>query len=265
MRSKTKEFLSLFVSFGFLQLKSVIFAGGFFALLLLSNHFTFGLARYDFLFLGAIIIQVILLLTKLETKDELKVIMVFHVIGMILELFKTNPKIGSWSYPEDAVFALGTVPLYSGFMYSAVASYIIQSWRNFQLKVGNYPSYQSTIILSLLAYLNFFTHHYILDMRWWLIIFTFILFSKTKVGYTIKQKTFQMPLVVAFFLIALFIWIAENIATYLGAWKYSYQVDGWELVDFGKITSWFLLFILSFVIVADLRLHKDKKLAKLES
>ena len=55
---------------------------------------------------------------------------------------------------------------------------------------------------------------------------------------------------VAFLLIAFFIWIAENISTYLGAWKYPDQIHTWTLVGTGKITSWFLLVVISFIIVA---------------
>jgi len=70
------------------------------------------------LFLAVIVIQAVLVLTKLETKDEVKVIMLFHIIGFCLELFKTSPGIGSWSYPEEAFFKIAGVPLFSGFMYS---------------------------------------------------------------------------------------------------------------------------------------------------
>ena len=38
--------------------------------------------------------------TGLETKDELKVITVFHLIGLLLEIYKVH--FGSWSYPEEA-------------------------------------------------------------------------------------------------------------------------------------------------------------------
>ena len=56
------------------------------------------LPRYDFLLLWCLLVQVAMLATRLETRDELKVICLFHLIGLGLELFKT--KMGSWSYPE---------------------------------------------------------------------------------------------------------------------------------------------------------------------
>src|SRR3989344_884161 len=105
-----------FLVFGIEQARAAIFAGSFFLLLFLSNHIPLGgLARYDFLFIAAVVIQVVLYFTKLETKDEVKVIFLFHIIGLVLELYKTNLLIGSWSYPEYGVLKIATVPLYSGF------------------------------------------------------------------------------------------------------------------------------------------------------
>ena len=59
-----------------------------------------------------------------------------------------------------------------------------------------------------------------------------------------------MPLVLAFLLVALFIWIAENIATWSGAWLYPNQLNGWHMVSLDKLVSWFLLMIISVVLVA---------------
>ena len=65
-----------------------------------------------------------------------------------------------------------------------------------------------------------------------------------------------MPLALGFCLIALFVWLAENISTFLGAWQYPDQVHVWNVVSTNKITSWFLLVILSFVIVSSLKHFK---------
>ena len=44
------------------------------------------LARYDFLVLSAIAIQAALLLSGLETWEEARVILVFHVVGTVMEV-----------------------------------------------------------------------------------------------------------------------------------------------------------------------------------
>jgi len=67
-----------------------------------------------------------------------------------------------------------------------------------------------------------------------------------------------MPLNVAFVLIAFFIWIAENISTYYGAWEYPDQIHVWNVVSASKITSWFLMVIISFIIVAYLKHFKKQ-------
>ena len=46
---------------------------------------------------------------------------------------------GSWSYPEEAFSKIFGVPLYSGFMYASVASYICQSWRRLDLQIYDWP------------------------------------------------------------------------------------------------------------------------------
>ncbi len=252
-----------FFVFGLKEARAAIFAGSFFLLLFLSNHIPlFGLARYDFLFLAAVLIQAILYFTKLETKDELKVIFLFHIIGLVLELYKTSPGVGSWSYPEDGILKIATVPLYSGFMYAAVGSYISQAWKIFKLELTHYKHYLISVFLCFLIYLNFFTNHYIYDFRIFLIIAVFGFFWKVKVYFTVTNIRRSMPLNIAFLLIAFFIWIAENISTYLGAWKYPDQIHTWSAVSTSKITSWFLMVIISFILVAYLKHFKKDVLKK---
>jgi uncharacterized membrane protein YoaT (DUF817 family) len=252
--------------FGLKQARAAIFAGSFFLLLFLSNHISlFGLYRYDFLFLAAIAIQAILYFAKLETKDEVKVIFLFHIVGLILELYKTSPYIGSWSYPEPGFLKIATVPLYSGFMYAAVGSYISQAWKIFRLELINFRWYAYAVTLCALIYINFFTNHFMYDFRYVLIVLVFIFFWNTKAAFTVRQKRRFIPLNLSFLLIAFFIWIAENISTYLGAWKYPDQIHQWTVVGTNKITSWFLLVIISFIIVAYLKHVKAERATRADN
>ena len=212
-----------------------------------------GLTRYDFLFLSAIAIQVLLVALRLENCREVAVLSLFHLIGMGLELFKTSPSIRSWSYPEPAFFHLRTVPLYSGFMYASVASYIMQAWRMMRVKITEFPSFTLAVGLSAAIYANFFTNHYIVDFRWPLAACVLFLFRRTYVHFTVIKKERRMPLALSFLLMGFFIWIAENIATYFGAWQYPHQKRQWAIVGPTKISSWMLLVIISFIIVAALK------------
>jgi len=257
MSMTLRAFLHEFIMFGLKEARACIFAGSFFFLLFISKYLPLGdLARYDFLFIAAIALQLVLFLTKIETWDEVKVIFLFHVLGLALELFKTHPAIGSWSYPEEAFFMIGTVPLFSGFMYAAVGSYIAQAWRILKLELTEVPSYFWTIVLAVLIYLNFFTHHFIPDMRLILIPAVFLFFARTTVTFVVTKERRSMPLALAFCLIAFFIWIAENISTFYGAWQYPDQIHVWTVVSTNKITSWFLLVIVSFILVAWLKHFK---------
>lgn len=258
-RLSLREFVRDFVAFGIKEARACIFAGSFFVLLFLSNHIPlFGLARYDFLFLSAIALQIILFLTKAETWDEIKTIFLFHIVGTVLELYKTSAFVGSWSYPEEAFFKIATVPLFSGFMYAAVGSYIAQAWRLLKIELHDYPPYWATVVLCVAIYVNFFTNAFLPDFRLLLIPAVFILFTYASVTFQPTKRRYSMPVTLGFCLTAFFIWIAENISTFWGAWQYPNQVHVWDVVSTNKITSWFLMVIISFIIVAYLKHHKER-------
>ena len=253
-----RRYLKDFLIFGLKEARACIFAGSFFILLFLSHHITFGLYRYDFLFVSAVALQILLLAAKIETFDEFKTIVLFHVLGFALEVFKTHPAIGSWSYPEQGMIKLFNVPLYSGFMYAAVGSYIAQAWRLLKLRLEHHPPFWVAGLLSLAVYANFFTHHFTYDFRYPLMIAIIAVFWKTKVRFTVTDREYRMPLVIGFVLTAFFIWLAENMGTFLGAWKYPDQLVTWTSVSLRKIEAWSLLVIISFVLVAGLKHVKQK-------
>ncbi len=207
------------------------------------------LSRYDWLFVFAIFIQLLMLVTKLEKPYEVVTIVLFHLVGLGMELFKTSGHIASWTYPGDAFFKVGNVPLFSGFMYAAVGSYMARSWRVLRLSFTHHPSRILTAILGVAIYLNFFTHHYIYDLRYLLFLAVVLLYGRVQVGYVITSRRRHMPLVVGFALIALVIWLAENIGTYTSGWLYPAQIDRWHLVSTAKIGSWFLLMVISFIMI----------------
>lgn len=214
------------------------------------------LPRYDWLLIICLLMQWWMVRSGLETRDELKVITLFHIIGLALEIFKVN--MGSWAYPEEGYFKVFGVPLYSGFMYASVASYLCQAWRRLNVELIRWPSLWLVVPLAAAIYLNFFTHHYWIDIRWWLCGLVIIVFWHAWVRFEVGSTPYRMPIVFSFVLIGFFIWIAENIATFFGAWEYPNQTKAWSLVHIGKLSSWLLLVIVSFLIVASLKLTKMK-------
>ncbi len=244
-----KKFLHEFIAFGIKQASACLFGGIMLALIIgtkLVWQTAWPIARYDFIFVAALLTQLLFLVCKLETRKEAKVIFVFHIVGTLMELFKTH--VGSWEYPEANLIRLGGVPLFSGFMYSAVGSYLARVRTIFHQHYRPYPKPWTTALLAFLIYLNFFTHHALPDIRLFLFAATSILFWQTKAYFTISKKERQMPILVGFFLVSVFIWIAENVGTFFRAWVYPYQ-SSWELVHLGKLGSWFLLMIISFILV----------------
>jgi uncharacterized membrane protein YoaT (DUF817 family) len=240
-----------FVCFGAKQASACLFGGC--MVLLLGLTWAFyphhaALMRYDFLTLAAIAIQCLLLAMRLETWGEAKVILLFHVVGTAMELFKTA--MGSWIYPEACVLHIGGVPLFTGFMYGSIGSYIARAWRLFDFHFSHHPSLRATVWLAVAIYVNFFTHHFLPDMRWLLFAATAWLFGRTWVYFRIRQVHRRMPLLLGFVLVAAFIWIAENVGTFTAVWRYPAQHHGWTMVPFSKLGAWFLLMIISYVMVS---------------
>ncbi|MFI9556313.1 DUF817 family protein [Nonomuraea endophytica] len=73
-----------------------------------------------------------------------------------------------------------------------------------------------------------------------------LLSSRTHTDLDIKVAELAQSLV----LIGFFLWVAENIATYLGAWQYPYQRGTWQLVHPAQFGAWALLVSVTFVMVA---------------
>jgi uncharacterized membrane protein YoaT (DUF817 family) len=217
-----------------------------------------GLPRYDALLIIALAIQAWMLWAKLETLDEFKAICLFHVIGFALEVFKTSGGIKSWAYPDFAYTKIFGVPLFSGFMYAAVGSYVIQAWRLLDVRIRHHPPYWMAGLNAAVIYANFFTHHYIGDYRWYIAACTLGLYARATVIFRPLDRERSMPLLLAFVLIGFFIWLAENVSTFFGVWRYPNQIGAWAVVHLGKWSSWSLLVIMTFTIVANLKHIKSR-------
>ena len=240
-----------FLMFGIKQGWACLF-GGLMLALLMATHLwwpqTAPVARYDFLVIAAVAIQAAMLILKLESWEEARVILVFHIVGTIMELFKTSQ--GSWIYPEDSLLRIGMVPLFSGFMYAAVGSYIARIWRIFDIRFTRYPPLWTTWLLAVAIYINFFAHHWLPDIRLGLFAATALLFGRGWFHFTPDRTRRSMPFLLGFFLVAVFIWLAENLGTWANAWIYPSQGGGWHPVSLAKLGSWFLLMMISVVLVS---------------
>jgi uncharacterized membrane protein YoaT (DUF817 family) len=255
--SPARRWIPLLGEFIWQEALCAIFAIAVLTLLFLSHVIRIpGLPRYDVLFVSCVVIQAVMVRYRLETVDEAKTIALFHIVGLCLELFKVNA--GSWSYPEPAYLKFAGVPLFSGFMYAAIGSYVVQAWKRFDLRMSSWPADWAVILVCILIYGNFFSLHYMRDLRWPIILFICLVFRKVWVSFSVSNERFRMPLLSSFCLIGLAVWVAENIGTRLHAWQYPYQASGWTHVDFGKLSSWSLMVILSVVMVAQLKRVKEQ-------
>lgn len=254
-----RRFVLEFLYFGLKEARACLFVVLFFAAVFtVPRGGLLGLPRYDLLLLIAVAIQAGMLWARLETFDELKAVCLFHAVGFALEVFKTSGNIQSWSYPDFAYTKVLGVPLFSGFMYAAVGSYMIQAWRLFDLRIRHHPPYWMAWAVAVLIYANFFTHHYIGDYRWYLAAVALGLYARTTVVFRPLDRDRQMPLLLSFVLIGFFIWLAENLSTLFGLWRYPNQLGAWSAVHVGKWSSWSLLVIMTFTLVANLKHLKQR-------
>jgi uncharacterized membrane protein YoaT (DUF817 family) len=252
--SSLSRFFVEFGYFGIKEARACLFVMLFFtAVFIVPKAGILGIPRYDVLLVVALAIQIWMVWNRLETWDELKAVCLFHLVGFALEVFKTSGTIKSWAYPDFAYTKLLGVPLFAGFMYAAVGSYIIQAWRLFELRIRHHPPYWMAALIAVLIYGNFFAHHYIGDYRWYLAAVAIGLYARTTVIYKSFDRERRMPLLVSFVLIGFFIWLAENISTFFGIWKYPNQLGAWSTVHIGKWSSWSLLVVMTFTIVANLK------------
>lgn len=241
--------------FGWLEARSCVFAAGVFTGLVVTQVVPLPVAPYDFLLVWCVVLTLVFWAVGLETWREVLVIVAFHLLGLGLELFKV--RMGSWSYPGDALTTVGGVPLFSGFMYAAVGSYICQAWRLLDLRLSGYRPLPTTLV-AVGIYANFFTHHWFLDLRLPLALACLLVLSRTAVHFTVGRTRHRMPLALAFVLIGLFLWLAENAATFLDAWKYADQLEVWTVVHPSKIGAWSLLVTMSFVLVATVKAQEGR-------
>lgn len=235
------------------QVKCLVFAILIFAAMAVTQVAETPVGRYDLLLVAGVAITGLLWWTGYETVREVGVVFAFHLLGLALEIFKVHQ--GSWTYPADGWSVVAGVPLYSGFMYAAVGSYLCQAWRRFDLRITGYRA-APMALLAVAAYLNFFTHHWLWDLRWVIAALFVAATWRTWVHYSLAASRLRMPLGIAFVLIGFFLWLAENMGTFLGAWRYPDQEAFWRAVHMGKLGSWALLVTLSFVIVATLKRYE---------
>ncbi len=251
VQGRVSQSIFEFISFGIKQAWACLF-GALMLGMLVGTYLYYPedavLTRYDFITLMAVLIQIFLLVTRLETLEEARIILVFHIVGTAMEVFKTQA--GSWVYPETSLLKIGDVPLFSGFMYVCVGSYIARVWRIFDFKFTRFPAMKWQALLAILVYVNFLSHHYIWDFRNVLFAFAFILYMPCVVYFKADEEHRPMPLLIGLFLVALFIWFAENIGTFTKAWSYPGQEATWHIVSPAKLGAWFLLMLISFVLVA---------------
>jgi uncharacterized membrane protein YoaT (DUF817 family) len=253
--SRIRHVVAQLLRFAWLEVQSCVFAIGVFAGLAIAYAVPLPIARYDFLLLWCLLLTFGFWALGLETWREVLVIFGFHALGLALEIFKVQQ--GSWLYPGDAVTKVAGVPLFSGFMYAAVGSYICQAWRRFDLRVSHYRPTPTTLV-ALGIYANFFTHHYLVDLRlFWAVLGLWVL-RRTKVHFTVGTSRYRMPLALSFLLIGFFLWLAENAATFLDAWNYPGQVEVWEAVHAAKLGAWALLVSMSFVLVATVKAQEGR-------
>ena len=249
MRARLPRGVAEFFMFGLKMAWACLFAGAMLVAIILTKLVwpeQAALSRYDFLVIYAVSLQAAFLYFRLESWAEARVILLFHISGTIMEIFKLH--MGSWGYPEAGLLKIGGVPLFSGFMYASVGSFMARAIRIFDMRFTQYPPFWTTVLLALAIYANFFSHHFIWDIRYGLFAATILVFWRVRIYFTPFGHRLWMPLVIAAFLSSLFLYAAENIGTLTGTWLYAGS-QSFSFTSIAKLGSWYLLLYVSFVQV----------------
>ncbi|MEO0343657.1 MAG: DUF817 family protein [Pseudomonadota bacterium] len=212
------------------------------------------LARNDALFgVGVALVLLVFMLGVNRGFDAVPMVFVF-ALGIGLELQKTG--IGAWAYADDGTLMLGAKPLFVGFMYASVASYVIRALRLKGLQVLHLPHWGWAALGGIVLYGAYF-----LALPFWgrpvLILWAGLLYHRARVQ---SPSGSWLPVPVALGFAALLLWVAENVGTMSGTWTYSGQSAG-ELVSLSKIGAWFVLLTVIFSVVTYLgrdALWRDK-------
>jgi uncharacterized membrane protein YoaT (DUF817 family) len=236
--------------FAWLEARCCAFAVAVFGGLALSKVVPLPIPRYDALLVYCVLVTALFRLFGWENTRDVLVIGGFHLVGLVFELVKVP--LGSWAYPEPAFTKMLGVPLYSGFLYAAVGSYMVAAWRLFELRVSGYLAVPTAAVAAAI-YVNLITHHWLPDLRWPLAGLLVAVTWRATVHFTVGGFRYRMPLALSFALIGFFLWVAENVATFFGAWRYPHQLEAWRLVDPAKFGSWAMLISVTFVLVAAFR------------
>jgi uncharacterized membrane protein YoaT (DUF817 family) len=130
-----------------------------------------------------------------------------------------------------------------------VGSFFARSLRLYQVSFEKLPSFPNMLVLAVFSYINFMSKFFVPDIRLFLFAWSVIIFWKTRIRFQLQQHQLQFPMLPVLIVLAFLIWIAENISTFYRIWLYPSQVEAWHMVGWGKMGSWYLLLLLSLVLV----------------
>ncbi len=203
-------------------------------------------ARYDVLLVLAVVVQGLFLLFRLESREEVLALVGFSILGLGMEIYNTAA--GNWTYPEEGVFAVAHVPLFVGAMYSAVGVCVLRMIRIFEMSFVPFPPKWAGVALGIAIYINFFTQHFLYDIRIVLFVLLIVLFWRTRIEFTpFKGRRWSMPMLASLFFSALGVWLAENLGTITGTWAYDGQSQ-YEWVSLATLGSWALFLYVALMV-----------------
>lgn len=203
-------------------------------------------ARYDVLFIVAVLVQGVFLLFRLESREEVAALVAFSVLGLGMEWYNTAA--GNWTYPEEGTFAIAHVPLFVGAMYAAVGVCVIRMLRIFEMIFAPFPPRGAALALAAAIYVNFFTQHLWIDLRLGLFAALALMFARTRIWFTPSRgRRWYLPMLLSLGLSALGVWLAENLGTLTGTWLYDGQATH-EWVSLATLGSWVLFLYVALIV-----------------
>jgi len=90
-----------------------------------------------------------------------------------------------WVYPEASLFRIGGEAAVLRLHVASIGSYIARVWRLFDLRFTHHPPLWAVVLVGIAIYVNFFAHHFIVDIRYGLFAVMALMFGRTMIYFKI--------------------------------------------------------------------------------
>lgn len=219
--------------------------------MLVFSHFVpaYVIPRYDFIFIVCIGFLGYMVKQRYHTLRDVGIIALLYYLGLMLEIYKV--KTNSFIYYEFGYTEFLGVPLFSGLIYSSLASVLIIAQQKVGLVINTLGNRYLTFGLGMSIYFSFFIPALFYYLQYILLGVAVVFFYKTNVVVFYNNRVYTFPLLFVFGVGAAVAVLAQVLIANVCVFSYTVQHTGWQGPVIQKAASIILAGIAFFIIGAD--------------